>query len=294
MQLFLIRHGETVDNVAGLYAGSRDSALTEHGVLQARRLASHLVKEFNVKVVFSSNLQRAANTARCVVEAQNGKAPGSDEPVRLIQLPELREKDFGTGEGTSFRSVKKHERVPHEGSENGKEMAVRAEAFLDNHLFPALRSLWASDKDAACVVVAHGLILGSLFRALNARIPPRNLSLAPEVPSSASEGQNSVVVLPSWSNTGYLQAVLSGEVESSTDNQGGISRAADQDVQGSKIPEKLPYTVHIKVVNCVEHLRGLKKTRGGIGSARFDAKQNRIDSFFTMTAKKRKADDALS
>ncbi|KAM3468559.1 hypothetical protein MY5147_007828, partial [Beauveria neobassiana] len=42
MRLLLIRHGETVDNVAGIFAGVRDSALTTHGVLQAGRLGGHL------------------------------------------------------------------------------------------------------------------------------------------------------------------------------------------------------------------------------------------------------------
>lgn len=70
MRLLLIRHGETVDNVAGVYAGSRDSALTAHGVLQAGRLAAHLAEHVEVDRMFSSDLQRAAITAQAILDAQ--------------------------------------------------------------------------------------------------------------------------------------------------------------------------------------------------------------------------------
>ena len=36
----------------------------------------------------------------------------------------------------------------------------------------------------------------------------------------------------------------------------------------------------VKAVNSQEHMKGLKKTRGGIGSAKHDEKQKTVDSFF--------------
>jgi hypothetical protein len=36
----------------------------------------------------------------------------------------------------------------------------------------------------------------------------------------------------------------------------------------------------VKAVNSQEHLKGLKKTRGGIGSSKHDEKQKTMDSFF--------------
>src|ERR1700761_205792 len=67
MKLYLIRHGETVDNVAGLYAGSRDSTLTNHGVEQTERLGEYLARN-GVKFthVFASPLSRAYKTAEAV------------------------------------------------------------------------------------------------------------------------------------------------------------------------------------------------------------------------------------
>src|ERR1700759_2039622 len=64
MRLFLIRHGETVDNVAGLYAGTLDSALTNHGVEQANRLGEFFTQnEVIFSHIFASPLSRAFRTA---------------------------------------------------------------------------------------------------------------------------------------------------------------------------------------------------------------------------------------
>jgi len=53
MRLYLIRHGETVDNVAGLYAGMKDSPLTNHGVEQIKRLGSY-VKPMGARILRDS------------------------------------------------------------------------------------------------------------------------------------------------------------------------------------------------------------------------------------------------
>ncbi|KAG5805170.1 hypothetical protein H9Q74_010448 [Fusarium xylarioides] len=244
MRLFLIRHGETVDNVANLYAGSRDSALTAHGVMQAQRLASHLSEHVAIDRIFSSNLSRAVHTAQAILEAQKRA-----EDLKLIQVPELREKDFGTGEGTKFGAATKHE-----GSETPLAMRKRVDVFLDEHL-PRL------DEASTVCIVAHGIILGTFYKAL------RDRTSASAGPDAEPEGQASAFVRPSWSNTGYIEALITRD---SSDKH-----------------------LHMRVVkiNSVDHLKGLRKTRGGIGSAKFDAKQKTMDSFFKPTSRKRKLED---
>ncbi|KAF5543273.1 hypothetical protein FNAPI_9721 [Fusarium napiforme] len=244
MRLFLIRHGETVDNVANLYAGSRDSALTAHGVMQAQRLASHLSELVAIDRIFSSNLSRAVHTAQAILDAQKRA-----EDLKLIQVPELREKDFGTGEGTKFGAATKHE-----GSETPVAMRKRVDVFLDEHL-PRL------DEDSTVCIVAHGIILGTFYKAL------RDRTSASAGPDAEPEGQASAFVRPSWSNTGYIEALITRD---SSDKH-----------------------LHMRVVkiNSVDHLKGLRKTRGGIGSAKFDAKQKTMDSFFKPTSRKRKLED---
>ncbi|KAH7153488.1 hypothetical protein EDB81DRAFT_648710, partial [Dactylonectria macrodidyma] len=247
MRLLLVRHGETVDNVAGLFAGSRDSPLTTHGVLQARRLAEHLAaRDLALTHLFSSDLQRAVKTAEAVCGAQK------QADLAVVRLGELREKDFGTGEGTKVGAG------GHEGAETNEAMRLRVDRFLDDHLVP----VFLAGKSTVCVV-AHGIILGVLFKAISVRIP---YTLAPSAASEFSD----VVALSRrlwWSNTGYLEAVL------------------------SPAPGRLPLKLSVETVNGVDHLKGLKRTRGGIGSAMFDARQKTMDSFFKPTSRKRKHDD---
>jgi 2,3-bisphosphoglycerate-dependent phosphoglycerate mutase len=254
MRLFLIRHGETVDNVAQVYAGSRDSALTAHGVLQARRLATHLAQmPSSGAKVFSSGLQRAVKTAQAISDAH-----GQSETPQ--QLPQLREKDFGTGEGARFGAGKDH---VHEGAESQDAMRARVDVFLQEHLLPLVSS---TDH---VFVVAHGIILGVLFRLLCEKLSRGALSVAPDAQRAATPHPSggSTPLQPTWSNTGYLEAQLTAP---------GTTWSSVK--------------LHVLRVNSVDHLHGLRKTRGGIGSARFDDKQKTLTSFFAP--KKRKRADA--
>lgn len=274
MRVFFIRHGESVDNVAGLYAGSRDSPLTAHGALQARRLASSLARGVVMTHVFSSQLRRAAQTAAAVCDAQNGVHGAG---LTVIAVPELREKDFGSAEGVSFRSGAAGERSAFGDAETAHSMRARASRFLDEHLVPLLRAESAADNDAACAIVAHGIILGVLVKVLFERLSRGGVLLPPPPERNGLVLDGSGPMLPSWSNTGYLEIA--------------VSRQPAPTAVGTP---KLPLRLHIKRVDCTSHLKNLHKTRGGIGSAAFDERQRTMDHFFTSAPRGRKPRDATS
>ncbi|KAL6792181.1 histidine phosphatase superfamily [Trichoderma sp. SZMC 28013] len=263
MHLFLIRHGETVDNVAGIYAGSRDSALTSHGVLQARRLATHLAEgeQLALKFIFSSDLQRAVKTAEAIA-AEQRRVCSRDIPV--VELAGLREKDFGSDEGMKFGDSRGG-RAP--DSETAESMKARVDAFLDEHLLPLL-SAHIDGTPSTCAIVSHGIILGVLYRELCARVSRGGITVDPN-PSAAS----SLISPPVWDNTGFLECTVSM-----------TEAVAEED-------KSLPLILHVSRVNCTVHLRDLKRTRGGIGSAAFDEKQRTLTSFFVPGTKKRKSHD---
>lgn len=299
MRLLLVRHGETVDNVASLYAGSRDSALTNHGVLQSRRLAEHLAPKLSpgpppspthtvngeepgqpdvaasppasVTHLFSSNLQRAVKTAEAIQGAlgQRGR-----QAVHLQQLAELREKHFGSGEGQSFAAGAKRDE-PHVGAETPAAIRARVDSFLERHLLPLLTPVaegeHSPNTSSAVVIVAHGIILSVLFRRLCEHCASR-VTLDTDVQRDVSPAAHGREVTPSWSNTGYLDATLSSSASPTTPR------------------DWTQVSMHVSRVNVTDHLKGLRKTRGGIGSARFDDKQKTIESFFT---KKRKLADVV-
>ncbi|KAK4139476.1 histidine phosphatase superfamily [Dichotomopilus funicola] len=300
IRLFLVRHGETVDNVAGVYAGSRDSPLTAHGVLQARRLGAHLASHARsdestaqrhggrVTHVFASDLKRAVETAQAIVDAQLARDPvatvaptvatavadGDDQSTEsqapildIVQLPELRERDFGTGEGAKFGAD-----LSKAGMESREAMRQRAERFVINHLAPLLRPAADRPGDVGhVVVVAHGLILDSLLRVVLVQFG----AVPQEETRSAS-----------WGNTGYAE-LAARPVPGRPGEMSGNRTASPK--SSPKSPS-IPHTVLAVVgVNILTHLEGLKKTRGGIGSAKFDKRQRTVDSFFGPAKKKVKA-----
>lgn len=233
-------------------------------MLQAQRLGAHIAnrsvgKTGPIQRIFASNLQRAYRTAEAITDAcrqprKEGSSNSTASTLDVTRVEELREKDFGLSEGKRFGSKESDD-----NAESAESMRLRIDHFLEHHLSPIIDQHVA--ENVAVVVVAHGIILNVLLKALIARYPPTSTA-APfigERPGSE--------YLAAWSNTGVLQAHL--DIDSDT--------------------EMINMTV--EHTNNVDHLQGLKKTRGGIGSAKFDSRQRTMDSFFVPASKKRKLDD---
>ena len=67
-RFFLVRHGETAENRRMRYLGIRDAPLTDSGMQQARKVADAL-SQFPMRIVISSPLRRAADTAARIQES---------------------------------------------------------------------------------------------------------------------------------------------------------------------------------------------------------------------------------
>jgi len=316
MKLLLIRHAETVDNVSGVYAGITDSALTNHGVLQANRLGAHLAAtDVQVSHIFSSDLQRAVKTAESIRLVQSSSAPTA---LEVTKLAVLREQDFGFYEGKAFyerpRGSTKPSKEAHadihrnepgfRDVESKEAMRGRMNTFINGHLLPLLAK---ADTDNAVVIVAHGIILNHLWSGILRRFEARNVVASPAVLSSR-EGL-SLEYLGGWSNTGYVEMEIKpikdnsslpakpappgGSLDTPTSSAAAplsevqnptfettfhhISAPVEPEVKG---PELAGMSLVVKAVNSLEHLKGLKKTRGGIGSLKHDSTQKTVDSFF--------------
>ncbi|CEJ66015.1 MULTISPECIES: adenosylcobalamin/alpha-ribazole phosphatase [Citrobacter] len=95
MRLWLVRHGETEANVAGLYSGHAPTPLTERGIAQAQSL-SGLLHNVSFDNVLCSELERARHTTQLIL--------GDREiPVRI--MPELNEMCFGDWEMRHHRDL---------------------------------------------------------------------------------------------------------------------------------------------------------------------------------------------
>ena len=100
--LYLLRHGETEDNVARVISGQSDSPLTPRGRAQARangRLLSELLPDFSVVDFFASTLGRTQTTMQLVRESAGLTPTG----YRID--PRLMESDFGAWTKGSIASA---------------------------------------------------------------------------------------------------------------------------------------------------------------------------------------------
>lgn len=269
MRLLLIRHGETVDNVAGNFAGVTDSALTAHGVLQAQRLAAHLVSRFPdpgaVRAIVTSDLQRAWRTGAAIQAAYPAAAafsaplpPPPYHPVRpapLTRTTLLRERDFRSLEGTPFRSVKVN---IEDVAESMASVRRRAQRFVDEVVLAEVMRVpdgRGVRSDDVLMVVAHGLLLPEIYACLAASVTRGGGVLTIE-PAVARRRPRAPCLVPWWSNTGYLECALV------RDRSGRVA------------------SINVLLVNSTLHLADLRRTGGGIGSAAHDDKQKKIESYF--------------
>ncbi|QEH68553.1 histidine phosphatase family protein [Cellulosilyticum sp. WCF-2] len=94
--LLLIRHGETPWNVLAKVQGCQNIALSETGKAQASLLSERLNGAFTA--VYTSPLHRAFETAEIICK-----------PTQLSPIPleALKEVDFGSWEGLTFKEISK-------------------------------------------------------------------------------------------------------------------------------------------------------------------------------------------
>jgi len=94
VKLTLLRHGESLWNREKRFTGWTDVELTPRGVAQAERAGALLAaRGFAFDVCFTSQLQRATETLRIVLEAMGARA------VRVHQSWRLNERHYGALQG---------------------------------------------------------------------------------------------------------------------------------------------------------------------------------------------------
>ena len=118
VEVILSRHGETLENQAGLLQGQLPGTLSPKGKEQAEELAERLAGE-RLDAVVSSDLARSVDTARAVA-ARHG--------LEVTQTPLLREMDWGEATGKRLEDID-WQHLP-AGAESLEQLAQRAQAFL--------------------------------------------------------------------------------------------------------------------------------------------------------------------
>jgi broad specificity phosphatase PhoE len=167
VQVFLVRHGETALNAAGVLRGQLDVPLDATGEAEALALGA-LFREVPLSAVVSSPLRRATDTARPI-------ASSSGAPVEIDDR--LRDRYYGKWAGHSLEQVEERfgsvDAVPFVEARRLLEARVE-EAFLDAIAAGAARSPRGTPSEAqqlGVVLVTHDAVirtlLGRLLPALN-------------------------------------------------------------------------------------------------------------------------------
>lgn len=94
--LLIIRHGQSVSNIKGVFTGNLDLALTEQGLQQAQITADYIIDNFKVDAVYTSDLCRARETGKAVAD-RLGLEVHTDRRLREIYA--------GQWEGRSFNDL---------------------------------------------------------------------------------------------------------------------------------------------------------------------------------------------
>jgi len=222
-------------------------------------------------------------TAKAIEDAQKSKDAGVGD-VTVVQLQELREQDFGSFECSPWSSrqveppadqLLRPEHVGFRPKETSEAMAKRANVFLDDYILPRL--IIDEEQENTVAVVSHGLMLTVLWKSLLARFGPDTISIGPH--ASGKPGSRPLEYLPGWSNTGYLEIDLV--------HTGAPNEAYTPSAKSSISPEDNPrptklagWNIVVRNVNSKAHLSNLRRTRGGIGSSTYDARQKNLEGYF--------------
>ena len=146
--ILIARHGQSDWNQEKRWQGHADRPLNERGRGQAQALADRLA-HIELDAVYSSDLQRARDTAAVVAESQG---------LELRQLPDLREVDVGSWSGLTRAEAE--ERFPEgfarwrDGYPGWKD-GETYEAMTDRVL-RAVDEIAAEHEGGRVLVVSHG------------------------------------------------------------------------------------------------------------------------------------------
>ncbi|KAG8908529.1 GTP-binding protein gtr1 [Tulasnella sp. 403] len=155
LNVYIIRHGETAQNRAGIIQGQLETQLNKTGQEQARRLAFAL-KDEHFDYAFTSNLERAIETMKRVLEFH--------PDVKLEIQPELRERNMGELQGKKRTSPENPPSV-----EPMDKLVARILGWWDSTIVPLLDRRGDGNDTVNVLVIGHGAYLANLVRTLAAQ-----------------------------------------------------------------------------------------------------------------------------
>jgi probable phosphoglycerate mutase len=157
MEIYIVRHGETLWNKDKRLQGSVDIELSDYGRQLARETGAAL-KDTAIDVIYSSPLKRAYETATLI---------RGDRDIEIITDERLKELSFGCFEGQNFSELIKDESltfkyffkkpqlyIPADDAETLEHLIQRAGDFMQDIIEPLAKNT----NTKRVMIVAHGAL----------------------------------------------------------------------------------------------------------------------------------------
>ncbi|CAM7866031.1 adenosylcobalamin/alpha-ribazole phosphatase [Atlantibacter hermannii] len=165
MKLWLVRHGQTEANVAGLYSGHSETALTAQGMRQATEVGQ-LLSGVTFDRVLCSALGRAKHTAHLMLE-------GREQAIEINPL--LNEMHFGDWEMRHHRDLQHEDAVTYAAwcQDWQNTVPTNGEGFqsFSQRILSLSEELRAMPQENI-LVVSHQGVLSLLIATLMGMPPP--------------------------------------------------------------------------------------------------------------------------
>ena len=155
MIIYIVRHGQTEENLQRILQGHMPGTLTELGKEQVQRAAEQLSKEgVNFNRIVSSDLKRAMDSAQIISDKHN---------LPIVPMEILRERDWGKFTGISIADAMDKYRV--DGKWQFPEGTTETEEGIYERANKALVELKKQFADETIIVVTHGQFARNLIAA---------------------------------------------------------------------------------------------------------------------------------
>lgn len=158
-----VRHGVTDWNELGKVQGRSNIPLNERGKQQALALANRISKEEKWDIIISSDMERAAETAKIISSKLELVDIHLDERIREIdcgQIEGTNEQDRISRWGSDWRKLDL-------GMERFEDVAKRGVAFL--------KDISEQYEGKRILIVSHGAIVGLTLRELLGELPSKDI-----------------------------------------------------------------------------------------------------------------------
>ena len=197
----LVRHGETDWNVARRLQGHTDIPLNQHGIAQAIQMAKALKAiDLQFDVLYSSDLQRAANTASAVEEKFG---------VKAIIDQQLRERHLGALQGltTDEAPMREPELWKSHLSRNIEENLRDGESIQQfaDRIKTALDQIRTKHLGKTILLVSHGGALDMMYRVASKQALDAEKAVAvPNASLNWISHDGASWKVDSWADTSHL------------------------------------------------------------------------------------------